>query len=160
MMRPDVLSVAPEELLSRGVRLVFLDVDNTLMPYGENETPQALKDWSAGMKAAGLELFILSNNRGVRPSHFAGALSIGFVGRAHKPGTKKLLEICRERRLAPEQCALIGDQIYTDVLCAVRAGALAVLVRPIRLSNPLLAVRYAMELPFRLLGKRKGKGES
>ena len=51
---------------------------------------------------------------------------------------------------APSQTAFIGDQIYTDTLCARRCGCFAVLVRPIAFSNFWLRLRYWLEFPFRL----------
>ena len=52
-------------------------------------------------------------------------------------------------------CWSFSDQIYTDVLCGSIAGAYTVVVRPISLKNPLHALRYAAESPFRLLYKVK-----
>jgi HAD superfamily phosphatase (TIGR01668 family) len=106
------------------------------------------------MRKAGLELFILSNNRGRRPALFAEQLGIGYAGSARKPFTRKLRAVLAERETLPAEAAMIGDQIFTDVLCARRTGALAVLVRPISLRNPLLALRYGLEAPFR--GHRHG----
>jgi len=160
IMERDIYAITPERLLAHGVRFLFLDVDNTLMPYGDNNCPPVLIEWVKSMKTGGLELFILSNNKGDRPSIFAEALELDFVNLAKKPNTKKLFEICENRGLKKSECALIGDLIYTDVLCAKRAGMLAILVHPIRFSNPFLALRYGAELPFRLWGRiRIQKGE-
>ena len=54
------------------------------------------------------------------------------------------------------QTAMVGDQIFTDILGARRMGILALLVEPIQLAgNPGRYLRYAVETPFRLLGKRR-----
>lgn len=156
LRRRDIYGLKPEELLSLGVRLVFLDVDNTLMPYGTSTAPQRLIDWVGKMRGAGLELFILSNNKGGRPDMFASQLGLDFIKHARKPSTERMLEVCCEKGIPPRECAVIGDQIYTDVLCACRSGAVAVLVRPIKFSNPYFVVRYIAEIPFRIL-RRKHK---
>ena len=152
--RRDIYELEPKAFIDRGVRLVFLDVDNTIMPYGTSTATPELRDWVKKMSEAGLELFILSNNKGERPKLFAGQLGLEYIGRAQKPKTEKMLAVCREKGYKPGQCALIGDQVYTDILCAKRAGALGVLVRPIRFSNPFFVIRYIAELPFRR--ERKG----
>ena len=55
---------------------------------------------------------------------------------------------------APEQTAIVGDQIFTDVLGGNRAGVATILVKPIRLAgNPGRYLRYAVEAPFRLLSR-------
>ena len=51
---------------------------------------------------------------------------------------------------------MVGDQIFTDTLGANNAGVIPLLVEPIRLAgNPGRYIRYAVETPFRLLGKRR-----
>ncbi len=159
-LRPDlriarIYDLQPRFFLERGIALVLLDLDNTLAPYHEDTASADLVRWVLDMKVAGLTPYILSNNRGDRPRRFAQALGISYLGRAGKPGTRGLKQVLRELNLPPARAALIGDQIYTDVLCAKSAGVLAILVRPISLKNPLLALRYALEAPFRLL-RRKG----
>lgn len=149
--RDDIYALTPESFTSKGVKLVFLDVDNTLIPYSTNEAPPRLTAWVESMRDAGLELFILSNNRGDRPGILAGQLGLDFVKRAKKPSTAEFLRISGEKNIPPENCALVGDQVYTDILCAKRAGALAVLVKPIKFSNPFFVLRYIAELPFRLM---------
>ncbi len=149
--------MTPRLFTNRGVKLLVLDLDNTLSPYGEDRAAARLLDWVTQMKRAGLELFILSNNRGDRPALFAKQLGIGFSGHARKPFSKSLKALLADKGLAPSEVALIGDQIYTDVLCAVNTGVLSVLVRPIALSNPLLALRYGLEAPFRGVYRWKRK---
>lgn len=153
LMKKDIYEIQPEELLGRGIRFVLLDVDNTLAPYTVNEPEKRLKEWARGLREAGLELFILSNNRGSRPEIFAGALGTGFVGKARKPFTAVAKKVLHEHGAVPEQTALVGDQIYTDTLCAKRLGVMAVLVEPIKFTNIFLRVRYWLEAPFRLAGR-------
>ena len=57
---------------------------------------------------------------------------------------------------AGEQTAIVGDQVFTDVLGGNRAGISTILVEPIRLAgNPGRYLRYAVEIPFRLLSGRR-----
>ena len=152
-----VYDLTPELFLRRGVEAVLLDLDNTLAPYSQHQAPPALRNWIDRLRAAGLTPFLLSNNRGERPAEFARALDIGYAKRAGKPGTAALFRVLKELGKTPEQAALVGDQVYTDVLCARRAGVLAVLVRPISMKNPLLALRYGAEAPFRLLARGRAE---
>lgn len=56
----------------------------------------------------------------------------------------------------PEQTVMVGDQIFTDTLGANNAGVTPLLVEPIRLAgNPGRYLRYAVETPFRVLGRRR-----
>lgn len=153
LMLNSALDLAPERLRSMDVRLLLLDLDNTLSPYHIHQPDDRLRAWIAELKALNIEPFILSNNRGDRPEIFARALGVDFVGKARKPLTRVLLEVLAKKGVSPEHAALMGDQIYTDVLCARAAGITAIAVKPLSLRNPLLALRYLLEVPFRLLYK-------
>lgn len=149
-----IYDLNPESLHGMGIRLLLLDLDNTLVPYGTDKAPIALRNWIDALKKAGIEPFILSNNRGHRPEHFARLLSIGFVGSAGKPSTAALRRVLAEKEVPREAAAIVGDQIYTDVLAGKSAGITTFAVRPLELSNPLLLLRYGLEFPFRALGRR------
>ena len=149
LMAADIYQLTPRLFLDRGVRLLLLDIDNTLAPYTVDTAGEPLQNWVRQMRDAGLELFLLSNNKGNRPEKFAAALGLNYVKRARKPFTKTARAVMTKLGFAPGETALIGDQIYTDALCAKCCGALAVTVKPIEFSNFWLRLRYWAELPFR-----------
>lgn len=150
---PDIYAITPAFIRGRGIRLLLLDLDNTLLPYEIDEPTPRLRNWILRMRAAGAEPVIFSNNRGGRPAIVAEKLGVGFIGRAKKPNPRKLVSLLRKKGIAKGAAALIGDQIYTDIFCARRAGVLALAVRPIDASKPHRALRYAAELPFRLIAR-------
>lgn len=154
---PSVTAISPHALARRGIRLVLADLDNTLAPYREEEPSPELLAWMEELKAEGIVLFLLSNSRKPgRAQRFAEKLGVPYQGRSGKPGRKGYLRAMERMGAAPEQTVMVGDQIFTDTLGANRAGAVPLLVEPIRLAgNPGRYVRYAVETPFRLLGKRR-----
>ena len=149
VMAADIYALTPRLFLDRGVRLLLLDIDNTLAPYTVDTAGAPLRDWVRQMRDAGLELFLLSNNKGDRPEKFAAALGLSYVKRARKPFTKTARAVMTKLGFTPGETAFIGDQIYTDALCAKCCGALAVTVNPIEFSNFWLRLRYWAERPFR-----------
>ena len=145
--------IEPGFLREKGIGLLLLDIDNTVSPYSLDEPTKEVVSWVEKMKNGGVELFFVSNNRGERPRMFSEKLGIPYVKKAAKPfrkGVLKALEICGKKA---EETALCGDQSFTDVLCANGCGITSILVQPIDLSNPLLALRYFAELPFRKAAK-------
>jgi HAD superfamily phosphatase (TIGR01668 family) len=148
--------ITPALLQSQGVELLMLDLDNTISPYTVDLPSEALLRWTEDMKQGGIRLFILSNSRSdTRVRRFAEAMDIGFISRAGKPrrrGAKKVLGMLG---LRPEQAALAGDQIFTDVLAANRSGMLSILVEPLLLNTFLFRVRYIVEGPFRRRSRYK-----
>ena len=72
----------------------------------------------------------------------------------HCKSKKATLRACMAHYgVAPEHAALAGDQIYTDVLGANRAGALPILVQAISNHTIWLKLRHVAEQPFILAAK-------
>ena len=59
----NLTDITPEFLHSKGIDLLLMDFDNTMLPYTTDEPEQPLLDWIAGMKAAGVQLCIVSNSK-------------------------------------------------------------------------------------------------
>ena len=154
-----VLEITPEFLGGHGIKLLLLDLDNTLMPYGQSLPSREMILWLKRIRNHSTEVAIFSNSHSKRPETVATELGIDFYDRAKKPFVKKLRKLLSDRALPPERVALAGDQIYTDVFCAKRAGILAIAVKPISLNHPLLALRYGLEMPFRAAYKIKRRYE-
>ena len=138
-----IFEIDGTELSRHGVSLLLADLDNTLAKYGQPE--------------AGVELFLLSNSRKpTRAGHYARCLEVPYLGHAGKPRTEGFFRAMEQMGRTPAQTAMVGDQIFTDILGAKRAGVLALMVEPMELrGNPGRYLRYAGEEPFRALGRRR-----
>ncbi|MEG1108100.1 MAG: YqeG family HAD IIIA-type phosphatase [Oscillospiraceae bacterium] len=155
LMLDSIYELKPERLNELGICLLLLDLDNTMAEYSASTPTVHLRNWLDSLKKAHIEPFILSNNRGSRPAAFAKALQLDFIGHARKPNPKTLLTVLKSKGVKPENAAIIGDQIYTDILCGARAGVFSIAVKPMSLAHPLRFLRYGMEMPFRLIYRRK-----
>jgi len=155
MIFDKLADISPENLRGRGIKLLILDIDNTISPYRINEPSEEIKHWVKKMKSSGIKLFFVSNNHGSRPAVFSEKLGIPYIKAAAKPSRKGVLTAMERCGCTRSETALVGDQSYTDVLCANRSGVTSILVRPISLKNPLLAIRYFFELPFIMAAKEK-----
>ena len=155
----NIYELSGAALARHGFRLLLADLDNTLVPYGVPLPDERLKAWRDDLAVHGVTLFILSNNRHEsRPRTFAEALNVPYIGHAGKPKTSSFGKAMERMGVTAAQTAIVGDQVFTDVLGGNRAGVAAILVKPIRLAgNPGRYLRYAAEIPFRLLS---GKGET
>lgn len=149
----NIYQLTGEALQRRGIRLLLADLDNTLVPYGVPLPDEKLKAWRDDLAAHGVTLFVLSNNRHPqRPSTFAKGLEVPYIGHAGKPKTPSFFKAMEQVGVPPQESAIVGDQVFTDVLGGNRAGVTTILVKPIRLAgNPGRYLRYAIEVPFRLL---------
>ena len=152
-----IYDIAPQSLRSAGVRLVLCDLDNTLTPYEESLPSPALQAWKKELEAAGILLYVVSNSRKSRRCpDFCKALGVPYVRHAGKPSRRGFRQALQDTGLSAQQAVMVGDQIFTDIWGANRAGIRSILVKPLAWGkNPLRRVRYAAETPFRILGKRK-----
>ena len=148
---PDIYALKPAELRAEGVRVIFADLDNTLIRYSRKTATPELKAWKAELEAAGIRLFLVSNSRKPnRPGVFSESLGIDFIGHAGKPKQgcfDRALSVCGVK---PEEAVMIGDQIFTDILGANRAGIRSWLIQPIALDTIFRRIRYGFEWLFRV----------
>ena len=151
--------VTPDLLARRGVSLLLCDLDYTLAPRSVPEPDEALRGWLEGLRAAGITVMILSNNRSsVRVERFCRSLGIRYVGHAGKPSPRGYREAMAQAGVLPAQTAMLGDKLLTDILGANRSGALAVMVEPlggpVGLWNNFL---HLLQRPFKWIAKRRMK---
>ena len=144
-----------ERLQEQGITLLLLDLDNTITPYGVGEPSDKLKLWVEKLREEGIEPFILSNSRkAVRVPNFAADLGVPYIKYAGKPKKKGFLAAMAQMGKAPQETAIVGDQIFTDILGGNRSGILTILVRPLRMDTIFRQIRYGLETPFRMLAKQ------
>lgn len=148
--------LTPQRLEALGVRALLLDFDNTIVPYTTDAPSPAVLDWFGQMQQSGIALCVVSNSRKDRVLRFCQSLDIPCVRRAGKPSIRGLREAMDLLAVDPAHTAMVGDQIYTDVLAGNRAGAVSVLVEPIALSNVFLRLRHVAEKPWIAAAKRRG----
>lgn len=124
-----------------GARVLLLDADNTLAPWRGAVPDPAAARWVESAKAAGFRLCIASNSDAERLRPLEEALGIPAFPRAGKPLPSGLRRIAQEMGAAPDACALIGDQLLTDMLAARLAGMRAVLLEPLDPSREFTGTR-------------------
>ena len=162
-MFDDIYQITPEFIKSLGVRALVLDIDNTLVTYAVEEPTQEVIEWVNNMRESGLMLSIASNNHEERVARFNEKLGLFIMCESKKPSRKAVKRASEHFGVKPSECAVIGDQIFTDVLCASRAGATAILVKPIPYNeNLFFRFKRVCEKPFiraykRREAKRSGK---
>lgn len=161
-MRPDRVydgyeQIRGEELTRRGVRLLLCDLDYTLAPKAVKTPPEGVKAWIDGLKAAGITVMILSNNRsGKRVNDFCRTLGIDYVGHAQKPSPKGLRRAMARAGVTERETAMLGDKLLTDVLAANLSGVTALMVEPAGGAvTPWQKVLHAMQAPFKDMARER-----
>lgn len=149
--------ITPELLSELGVTLLLSDLDFTLAPKQVRRPDDRLRAWIARLHEGGVTLMIVSNNRsGRRVRDFCAELGVPYQGHANKPSTRGIRAAMERADASPEQTAMLGDKLLTDVLSANRAGTLSLMVEPLGGAvTPWQKVLHAMQEPFKEVCRRR-----
>lgn len=126
-----VTDITAEDLKKAGVKLVLLDADNTISLHGSQEPFEGVVQWIENVRKNKIELIIISNNSEERIKPFANKLNLPFVSKSKKPLPNGFKKACKMFNLTPKDCAVIGDQVFTDVLGGRIFGAKVFLTEPL-----------------------------
>jgi HAD superfamily phosphatase (TIGR01668 family) len=120
-----------DDLQRRGIRAIITDLDNTLVAWDDPLPNQRLIAWLKGAQAKGFSVYIVSNNSRDRVQKFARAFGVPAISKAVKPRRGAFRAACEAMGVETREAAIVGDQIFTDVLGGNRLGAYTILVVPV-----------------------------
>jgi len=128
-------------LASKGILNIILDVDNTisrvdldLIEPGAAETINKLKNKAPVFKICLVSNVIFGRKRRERVAKIAQQLDVPYVAVGffkRKPNSYPYLKAMEIMGSTPENTAVIGDQLFTDILGAKKLGIYSILVRPL-----------------------------
>lgn len=155
MITDKLTDLTPAILRERGIKLLMLDFDNTIVPYTTSVPTAQMADWINRMLASDIQLCVVSNSKNNRVREFCKLYGLDCITHARKPFTGGIQKCLQKYKLSANKAALVGDQIYTDTLGAKSAGVTAILVKAIDNHNIWLKLRHIAELPFIYAGKNR-----
>lgn len=126
----NITHITPAVLRDHGIRALVLDVDNTLTGDESQILDAEVQDWLNCMRAEGISLTIVSNNKAPRVQPFADRVGLAWVPKARKPLTTGLRVAQGRLQVPKEQMAMVGDQIFTDRMAAGLFGIKCFMVLP------------------------------
>lgn len=152
---PRLCDVSLEELERAGIRGLIIDLDNTVVDWGGSEIAREHFAWVSDARDRGFRMVMLSNNFSERVTQVARQMEIPFVASALKPLPTGFLTAVRRLGLPRREIAVVGDQLFTDVLGARLCGLYSILTEPLaRRDHPVTGFfRFFERL---LLRQRRG----
>lgn len=127
-----ITDITVEILKKHNIKALLLDVDNTMSTHHGTILTDGLLEWIATMQESGIKLMVLSNSKRFRVEPFAERIGLPFISLGCKPlptgywrGVKALGEKAKN-------VAIVGDQIFTDVLGGNAVGVKTILLTPIK----------------------------
>lgn len=130
-----------EKLYEEGYRGLIFDIDNTLVPHNAPADDRAVALFER-LKKIGFSCCLLSNNREPRVKMFNEKIQVYYICNAHKPMVKNYIRAARIMGTEVENTIFIGDQLFTDVWGAKRAGIRNILVKPL---NPKEEIQIVLK---------------
>ncbi|EHJ57480.1 HAD phosphatase, family IIIA [Streptococcus urinalis FB127-CNA-2] len=130
-----VFDLKPEALLRHGIKAVLVDLDNTLVAWNNPDGTDELRAWLDEMTKADIPVVVVSNNNHRRVSRAVEKFGVDFVSRAMKPFARGLRTAIERYGFSPDEVAMVGDQLMTDIRAANRVGIKSILVRPLVKSD-------------------------
>ena len=130
-----MIDITPELLYAAGCSAMLLDIDNTMTTHNNPVPANGVTEWIAHMKASGFKLIVVSNNNGERVRKFSDLVELEFEGNAKKPLPSGFKRACARLGVKPREAAVVGDQIFTDILGGNLMGAYTILTVPYQLES-------------------------
>ena len=123
--------VTVESLKKHGIKVVFVDLDNTLISWNNPDGTPEMRQWLHDLQDAGIPVVVVSNNKYERVKRAVEKFGIEFEAFALKPFTFGINRALKRFDVQPYEVIMIGDQLMTDIRAAKRAGLKSVLVKPL-----------------------------
>ncbi len=155
-----VTDINPEILLENHIKGLILDVDNTLIDFDRNLL-EGIEEWYRCMQKNNIRCIILSNSNKVEKVKFvAETMGIPYIFFATKPLKRGFKKAQQQLGLKNENIAVVGDQIFTDVIGANRCQMFSILVDPIAKKDIWITKlkRPLEEMIIKQYLKDEGKG--
>jgi HAD superfamily phosphatase (TIGR01668 family) len=146
------------DLKKRKISGLLVDIDNTLVPWGEPEMEEAFIHWVRKAQKEGFAICLVSNAKRPRAQSFADLLGIPAVGLALKPLGRAFRKGMALLNLKPHEVAVVGDQLFTDVFGGNRLGIYTILINPIS-RNELDSTKMMRKLERRMLERMVRRGD-
>lgn len=141
-------------LKQNNIKGIIIDIDNTLVPWSEKYADVKVMDFIETLKKAGYNICLLSNGTKNRVALFNKDMKLSAVHNARKPRRASFHQAIQLLGTKPENTAVIGDQIFTDILGGNRLGLFTILVVPLS-SKEFIWTRFVRQLEKLVLRKYK-----
>ena len=120
-----------EDILDKGIRALFLDIDNTILTRDTHEVPDDIMQWLDDVRDAGITICLVSNNWHEGVHHLADRLGLPIVSHAVKPLPFAYMKAFKRAGVKRRETMCIGDQLITDVFGGHFLGMPVVMVKPL-----------------------------
>lgn len=157
IMTDSIFDIDLNALEKQDIKGIIFDLDNTIIPWDSPDMCPKIVEWLHGIRKRGFKVVIVSNNWHKRVKAIADMFDIPFVSRARKPAKTGFKQALRHLELPPAEVAVVGDQMFTDVLGGNRLGFYTIWVKPIN-TKEFIGTRITRQVEKLAVHMLKSKG--
>lgn len=154
LLAKSVQDIDLEKLKNANIKGLLVDIDNTLITYSMKEADEKAIDWIKKVNSSELKICLVSNGKRKRIKKISEKLNIPAVFSPRKPSKKAFLKAIDILGINAKETAVVGDQIFTDVLGGNRLGMYTILVVPIS-KKEFFLIKFKRILEVYVLSKHK-----
>ncbi|GAB6156846.1 YqeG family HAD IIIA-type phosphatase [Desulfotomaculum varum] len=151
---PSLFHINLQDLKNRGIKAILFDIDNTLIPWDCQQMDPQIETWLRKLCQQGFKICFVSNNNEGRVTALCRSLQVPGIHKAAKPRRKGLRRALALLGAETHETALVGDQVFTDVLAGNRLGLYTILVTPLA-GKEFIGTRINRQLEKLVLGRIK-----
>ncbi len=115
----DIYNIDFAKLKARRINALLVDIDDTLLPRHVTDISPQVFEWIVARKEEGFKLCLTSNSyHPLRVKYFGETLGVPAMSLSLKPFPFAFRRSLKELNAKPEETAMIGDQLFMDILGA------------------------------------------
>ncbi len=126
-----IFDIDIEMLKNNNIKGLIIDIDNTLVPWSAKNLDKKAHDFILKLIQEGFQICFLSNGTRKRVEEFNKDIQLPAIYNAGKPfklSYKKAMKLMNTNK---SNTAVIGDQIFTDIMGGNKLGLFTILVNPL-----------------------------
>lgn len=128
MYYQDIYHINYSLLKKQNIKYLIFDLDNTIADCKTASPNAEIITLFNELKEQGFTIYIMSNAFKKRVKTFAASLDINYYYLSLKPLKITFNRLIKENNLKIKEIAMIGDEIFTDIIGANKIGILSILV--------------------------------
>ena len=134
-LRPDIYQknltdIHFNQLKKAGIKILLFDVDNTILRYKEKEIDKNIIDLIKAIKTQ-FTVVLFSNGNKRKVGRVAEILEVPYISNSLKPLSRNFKKVFIKYKVTPNEVAIIGDQILTDIKGGNNVGITTILIEPL-----------------------------
>ena len=142
----NIYKIDYDVLISRGIKCLIFDLDNTLVTIKERYPRSETKELFQMLKNKGFKILIASNSISARVKPFHDELKVDYICSTKKPHIDKINEYIKSSKFGLDEIAMIGDSMMDDVVCGNTIGITTILLDQIgKAEFPIARIKRIKE---------------